>query len=119
MSGESNQSRKLPSGFCSDVRVMTGDRIVTRTGEALVIPPLSSVARAVRVYAPATTLLQSKVKGEPVTVPRMFEPLRNSTLAIEPSESVAVAESEMVLNAGNTALLVGETNEAIGSWFAP
>src|SRR5258706_12204770 len=50
-----------------------------------------SVAFAVKEYVPAGTLAQAKVKGPVRSSPNLVVPWKNSTLAIDPSLSVAFA----------------------------
>src|SRR5207237_8351659 len=78
-----------------------GDPPVTVTVTPLDVvrnPPLS-VATAVSVYVPAGTLLHVAEYGADVSTPIDVLPLKNSTCAIEPSESDAFALREIVAGA--------------------
>src|SRR5713101_2256127 len=84
------------------------------TGAEVVLTPRLSVARAVSVCVPAATLASVTPKGAAVTVPASVAPSKKSTLAMVPSESLAVAVTVIVAGAVNTALLAGPVIVAVG-----
>src|SRR3954451_14320702 len=102
-----------------EVMVALGRRLDVVTVMVLaalvVVAPRLSVARAVSVYEPGATPVQSYVYGAVVSSPSLADPLKNSTLLTVPSESVALAASETVAGAVNAAPFAGCVSAAPGA----
>jgi hypothetical protein len=80
---------------------------ITAIAAELVTPPLLSVARAVYRCVPAATIVRDTMLGASVLVAWSVAPSKNSTLAIVPSLSEAVAAIVKLPGALNTALFGG------------
>src|SRR5213594_1088712 len=87
------------------------------TGALVRIRPLSSVATAVRLLGPAGTFAQAKLNGLLVSSPILVGPLKNSTLKMTPSRSVAWAERLIVDVATTTAPVAGLVRVTLGGMF--
>src|SRR6266498_3932148 len=95
------------------------------TGRLNPIAPSSSVAFAVRSYAPGGTLLHVRKKRLLLTLPdvpalpkpRLWSFEKNSTDVRKPSESCANARMKMFAGARNAALFDGWTMLTNGGWL--
>ncbi len=96
---------------------MTDAFTVIVTPADIVAAPLLSVAFAVRMYVPVTTLDHTHRYGAAIATPRFVGPLKNSTLAIVPSMSEAVASIAMLVGVVNAAPFVGLIIATLGASF--
>src|SRR5688572_15896000 len=68
-------------------------------------------------YCPAATLLQVRVKGGELLIPRLLLPSKNSTPAMVPSISVALALKVTLAGAVATKPLAGDRRLRAGGLF--
>src|SRR5688572_30877173 len=90
---------------------------VTLTGADVVTALALSVALAVNVCVPAGALFQAKLYGLLVSSPNFVVPLKNSTLTIVPSASVAFALIVIAVPCATELLLAGAVMETPGGVF--
>src|SRR6266705_6621479 len=88
-------------------------------GSDVVIADRLSVALAVKVYAPAPTLLHVTLYGGTLVVPTTEPFCRNSTRLIVPSESPAVAVIAIFAGAVNAAPEIGDVSATVGVALVP
>src|SRR6266850_3355163 len=80
---------------------------MTVTGDEVELAPRLSIAVAVRLRTPAAASLRVTLYGALVAVPMRVAPLWNSTFAIEPSVSEALAATVNVAGAVRRVLFPG------------
>src|SRR5690242_3373290 len=112
---------------CGDSSVMQSRGLVTTaigaspmttlTAAESAVAPLSSVARAMMAWVPAGPF-QECVYGALVATPTTDPPAINSTLAIVPSGSVAVAASATGVPTATKSPFTGDVSVTVGGWFA-
>src|SRR5712691_2862835 len=105
----------LPVGLVS---VTLGSEFtMTVTGAEVELAPWLSVSVAVSFRQPAAALLSVTLYGALVAAPTSFAPLWNSTFAIEPSLSEALAVTVKVAGAVRMALFPGAVMATPGKAF--
>src|SRR5439155_10233856 len=95
------------------------------TGAEVAMAPWSSVALAVRMYAPAGTLVHVSMNGFSgptisglfVVTPRLWVPSKNSTVATKPSTSSGRAERRILAGAIKVAPSLGKAILTSGGWL--
>src|SRR5205823_4466933 len=101
------------------VGTLFGAPTLIATGADVVTADRLSVARAVSVYEPAATLFHDMLYGGALVTPMTIPFCRNSTIVIQPSESLAAALNAMFAGAVKLAPFVGVLSAAVGTALGP